>query len=210
VVVSQPLLGVALAYGADPGRVMIIPQYVEPFQPSEEPLPAEPDVLYVGNSMHAYQGVELILPLIRGLAERMPAVTFGWLDSGLPNGSEEKIAPNLWRRSVSPDTLGGYLQRARAALLIREASGTNAAAAPTKAFQYLSAGIAVVTTPHPPAVAELCRQQGRGRVVYSLEPADWAEAVGAVLSANSRKSFDVHAQSIEAWAALLRGLEGRG
>src|SRR6185312_73893 len=67
-----------------------------------------------------------------------------------------------WRRSVDPDTLGPYLARARAALLIREASGTNAAAAPTKAFQYLTAGIAVVTTPHPPAVAELCRQLGRG------------------------------------------------
>ncbi|HXD58512.1 MAG TPA: glycosyltransferase [Thermoleophilaceae bacterium] len=209
VVVSQPLLGVGLAYGADPARVTIIPQYVEPFRPAEEPLPAEPDVVYVGNSMHAYQSVELILPLLEGLAERMPDVTFGWLDSGLASGSEEKVSPNLWRRSVDPDTLGPYLARARAALLIREASGTNAAAAPTKAFQYLTAGIAVVTTPHPPAVAELCRQEGRGRVVYSLDPGDWAEAVGAVLSTNSRESFDAHGQSIDAWAALLRALAGR-
>jgi glycosyltransferase involved in cell wall biosynthesis len=206
VVVSETLLGVALAYGADPARTTVLPQYAHPFPPMQGPLPAEPDVLYVGNSVHGYQTVELIAPLLQGLAERMPSVTFGWLDVALPPDASESLAPNLWRRSVRPEAVGPYVERAKAALLIREVSGDTAASAPTKAFQYLAAGTPIVTTPHPASVAQICRQEGRGRVVSSMDVDAWAAALSDVLSGTTRGPFDAYHHATEAWRELFEAL----
>jgi glycosyltransferase involved in cell wall biosynthesis len=202
VVVSETLLGVALAYGADPARTTVIPQYAHPFPPSES-LPPEPDVLYVGNSVHRYQTVELVAPLLRGLAQRMPSVTFGWLDAALAPGEGESLEPNLWRRSVPPEDVGPYIERAKAALLIREVSEDTAASSPTKAFQYLAAGTPVVTTPHPASVSQICLQNGWGRVVMSWDVDEWAAALADVLASASRHRLDVHGQSTAAWRQLL-------
>jgi Glycosyl transferase 4-like domain/Glycosyl transferases group 1 len=206
VVVSETLLGVALAYGADPARTTVLPQYAHPFPPVQGALPPEPDVLYVGNSVHGYQTVELVAPLLRGLAQRMPSVTFGWLDVALPPDTSESLEPNLWRRSVRPDAVGPYIERAKAALLIREVSGDTAASAPTKAFQYMAAGTAVVTTPHPASVAQICRQDGRGRVVSSMNVEEWAAALSDVLSRPSSGPFDAYQHATQAWQELFESL----
>jgi hypothetical protein len=102
--------------------------------------------------------------------------------------------------------VGPYIERARAALLIRELSDDTAASSPTKAFQYLTAGTPIVTTPHPASVAQLCRQDGRGRVVLSWDPDEWAAALGDVLSWPASNRFDAHAHSIRAWKQLLDAL----
>jgi glycosyltransferase involved in cell wall biosynthesis len=206
VVVSETLLGVGLAYGADPSRTTVIPQYAHPFPPHPAPLPPEPDVLYVGNSVHRYQTVELVAPLLRGLAQRMPSLSFGWLDAALPAEATESLEPNLWRRSVAPDAVGPYIERARAALLIREVSDDTAASSPTKAFQYLAAGTPIVTTPHPASVSQLCRQQGRGRVVLSWNVDEWEAALTDVLRWPAPDRFDAHSHSTNAWKQLLDAL----
>jgi hypothetical protein len=210
VVVSETLLGVALSFGADPGRTTVIPQYAHPFPPAQGPLPPEPDVLYVGNSVHGYQTVDLVAPLLRHLAQRMPSVTFGWLDAAMPPGASESLEPNLWRRSVTPEGVGPYIERAKAALLIREVSEDTAASSPTKAFQYLAAGTPIVTSPHPASVSQICRQQGRGRVVLSWDVDEWAAALSDVLRQPPLSRFDAHRHSTEAWQDLFDALlDGR-
>lgn len=215
VVISEGLLGVGLARGASPETCSVIPQWQARFTgagPDQGAqgvgLPPSAEVLYVGNSWHGHQADELVRPLLRGIAERLPQVVIGWLDAAAT--VPESVAPNLWRRSVAPEQVAAYLQRASVGLLIRQPTSTNAVAVPTKAAQYLAAGCGIVTSEYPPSIANLCIATQRGRVVSGFDPRDWSEAVAIVLEAPRQAGLDWRSDVIGAWQRILGRVERRG
>ncbi len=204
VVVSQALLGVAIARGAAPSLTSVIPPWIR--QDTTTSASSDADVLYVGNSWHtAYQPETLVRPFLQELARALPDTMLGWLDAAAdPVG--EQLAANLWRRSVPPEVVAHYLRGASVSLLIREPSLTNATAAPTKAAQYFAAGCGVVTTPFPPAVAELCHVTGNGRVVSDLDPKLWAQAVRELMAKGDRRRLDLRDSTLDSWQSLIHSL----
>jgi Glycosyl transferases group 1 len=202
VVVSEALLGIALSLGANPASTRVIPPYTRLAGTSAEPPPDPADVLYVGDSRHPYQSEALVAPLLQSLASAKPETTFGWLDNAGP-AEPEAIAANLWRRRIPHDQVESYLHRALVGLVIREPTVTNGVAFPTKALQYLTAGCAVVTTPYPPAIGEICRVTGSGRVVQSFEPEAWAQAVTELINHHPRRPLEFGSSVAASWTELL-------
>ena len=204
VCVSQALLGIALAEGADPARTSVIPPFVAPAE--VDAVSGEDadrcDVLYVGNSWLPYQARPLIEPLLAGIADAIPEAQFCWLDAAAP-ADPERLAPNLSRRSVSFEEVPGYLRRAKVALLMRTPAGVNAAAAPTKATQYLAAGCRIVSSDYPPSIAELCRVTGRGRAVRGMDPVTWSDAVRQELALEPVEGLHLGDSVVENWDQIL-------
>jgi glycosyltransferase involved in cell wall biosynthesis len=159
----------------------------------------------VGDSGRPYQSERVVGPLLRSLANAMPQITFGWLDNAA-SPEPEAIAVNLWRSHIPQEQVENYLQRASVGLVIREPTVTNGVAFPTKALQYLSAGCGVVTTPYPPAIGEICRVIGSGRVVQSLDPKVWAQAITELINDPTRGPLELGSSVAASWTELLRAM----
>jgi glycosyltransferase involved in cell wall biosynthesis len=206
VVVSQALLGIALAYGADPASITVIPQFVPrsaPADPSELP-PA--DVVTVTASAPVYQTAERTASLLESLAERLPDVRFGWLDGSIETDRLVSVRANLWRARVSPEAVQSVLAQAHAGLVIRATGAMAAASAPVKAAEYRAAGCAVITGPSPPSTAELAMHSD-GEVVTEPESAEaWTRAVRAALDRPRPPRADYGQRVIDQWAAVMHDL----
>ncbi len=208
-VVSEALLGIALCKGADPQRCVLVSPYVDAptessqLKPADLPCPPA-QVIYVGNSMMAYQGSAQIGAFLKDLSAMLPDISFGWLDLPFADGPLW-INPNLWRISATPEQVQNYLQQADLGLLIRPSDRTNAAATPTKAVQYLTAGCKIITSSYPPSIAQLCEVTGVGVVVDGIDPAAWAGAISWILGSQAvgDTAFQFHESSTRQWGRLL-------
>jgi glycosyltransferase involved in cell wall biosynthesis len=209
VVVSQALLGIALAHRAAPGSVTVIPQFVPASVPNDPPDVPPADVVYLGTAATAFQSTATVESLLRSLAERLPSIRFGWLDGTYGDDQPVTIRKNLWRHRVAPDKVAGVLALAHAGLVIRTPGLSNAVAAPTKTAQYRAAGCAVVTGPNPPSTAEIALHSG-GEVVIDPESAEsWARAVRAALERPRPARVDYGEQPIDQWAAIIERMAHR-
>ena len=203
VVVSQALLGIALAHRATPRRVTVIPQFVPAPVPNDPPDVPAADVVYVGTAATAFQSTATVWSLLSSLAKRLPGTHFGWLDGSYEGDQPIFIRENLWRHRVPPDMVASVLALAHAGLVIRTPGLSNAVAAPTKAAQYRAAGCALITGPSPPSTAELALHSG-GEVVTEPESPDaWARAVRAVLDRPRPARADYSQRVIDQWAAVM-------
>ena len=164
-----------MAYGANPGSITLIPQFIPKSAPADPPELPPADVVTVTASMPAYQSPERTASLLESLAERLPDVRFGWLDGAIATDQPICMRANLWRARVRPEAVQGVLARAHVGLVIRASGSMAAASAPVKAAEYRAAGCVLITSPTPPSTAELALHSDGEVVAEPEDPDAWRE-----------------------------------
>lgn len=200
---AQSLLGIAAAAGAAPERLTLIPQLASLGPGAADDPERTVDVVYVGTEQAVYQPHDEIRDLLTRLADELPELELEWLD-GNAGAEVERVRANLVRFCLPPSEVEERLRRARVGLIIRAASRTNLAAAPTKAAQYIAAGCRVVSGPDPPAVAEWAMTGGGALVIDPDRCESWAAAIRAAIDSPRSPALDLAAVR-SLWDRALAG-----
>jgi hypothetical protein len=191
-----------------PGRArrrVVVRNYPEPGQvPSDTPLDREPRAVYIGDIRRS-RGLPTMLDMLEAAPEWTldlvgpvraddQALLDGWL-SRSPAAARLRLHGRL-----PPDRAWAVAAGAWAGLALLEDTPAFRAAMPSKLYEYVGAGLAVLTSPLP-RMRAFVTETGAGRVAASA-----AEAA-AVLNAWAAEPATLHAAraAAQAWAASALG-----
>lgn len=179
-----------IALGADPARVHVVSNTVDPghfnFSPGEKD-PGTVTMIY-GGGINRHRGLQTVLKALPAIRDRIPDIRLKIIGPGSYTETLKKLSSELkvndcvtFRDRVPLETLLREVSRADIALIPHLKTAHTDSTIPHKLFQYMYAGIPILASDCAP-LKRIVEETGTGMIFRSQDSASFAESLSRLLS----------------------------